>query len=1090
MRYYSVFSYRGQPSVSFDDNDRYSSWFTVHNPYVDENIFVYDMELKLQDSVSGTFTFKVPLTHPNINAFNCGLILEIREFDGEPKSIEDANIGGNPIWIGRLINLSSDIYGNLDCTCEGPLGFLKDGFISATNAPHMHPNTTLLDYIKSIIDLYLNSYQGENSGTYRHARQPGTKILKVETSIAKTAQTTYVDHYISQLDGFETVNGLSYYAGSDPINVFDFIKKYFEDGLSSIAGIQYASEYAWINMDIVPRNSKNTDIRLPKTEGLTLWLGIDDVSQGFASSRQRIIFGENLINAELEYDFNNIATSLMVLGAEYEDEDGNTVRYNLKGATDLDTMTDIVGYYIDSNNGAIEKYGIIPKTVVNDHLDSRGNVALWANMHRNALSNPVVSFKCRAIDMSIFDPNQDDFTLGEYAEVRFPGLDERDTTFYYRCTGIKQNLSDPSKDEFTFSYSRETTLTSNSIFKNKSTTAGSTSAAGSDGSGSGGSKYELPIASSEILGGIKVGHNLAIKDDGTLRMTYVDEGRAEGSYAGYKSTAEGSDNISSGSYCHVEGASNSATSTGMHIEGYGNTSSGSYNHTEGYKNTVTYGPYCHVEGRNNTVYGEDDHIEGYINNVRLTGASNISQTVSGTHVEGYNNMVPYKNENTDKRYSVYCVRGSHIEGHQNIVNFNWSCGTHVEGYGNNVDDITCYIRGAHIEGYDNIIKDPNRTEDTLGGDSPISSFYWNGAHIEGNGNTVYEEEFGYTFASAIHVEGSRNVIRGVDSSHIEGYNNEVNYPRYAHVGGSNNRVKNVYESNVNGSKNKIERFWTGAVFGSNNYTVLDVKSRYVSNSIICGEGLATKFSEMACFGSYNTFSNFPGVSDEWESDNSSGSTGDVSERMIIGNGYSESKRSNAFRIDHNGNVYAASSVNSSGADYAELFEWTDSNPNSEDRVGRFVILDGEYISLANSETSTDDILGIISGNPSIAGDVYDDQWSGMYETDIYGRPLYEEVHHEAELDEEGNVIREAYDSMERKVNPNYDSTKRYKPRSQRSEWDYVGLMGKLVMLDDGTAEVNGYVKPSNDGIATKSENRTKFRVMRRLDENHIKILVL
>lgn len=991
MKYYSVFSFRGQPSLQFDSNDRYSSWFTVHNPYVDENVFVYDMELNRQDSVSGTFTFKVPLTHPNINAFDCGLIVEIREFDGEPESIEDANVGGNPIWIGRLINLSADIYGNLNCTCEGPLGFLKDGFICATNAPLMTPNTSLLDYIKVIISNFLNAYQGENTTYVAHARQPGTKVLRVETSIAKTAQTTYVDHHISQLDGFETVNGVSYYAGSDPINVFDFVKKYFEDGLSSIAGIQYASEYAWLNMEIVPRSDDILDMSKPKTEGLVLWLGIDDVSQGFGSSRQRIIFGENLIDAEVEYDFNNIATSLMVLGAEYEGANGQTVRYNLNGAIDNDTMHEITGYYIDSNNGAIEKYGVIQKTVVNDHLDSQGNVALWANMHRNALSNPVVSFKCRAIDISTFDPNQSEFTLGTYAEVGFPGLDGRDVMFYYRCTGIKQNLSDPSKDEYTFSYSRETTLTSNSIFKNVSTTAGSSSAAGSDGSGSGESKYELPIASSEILGGIKVGHNLAIENDGTLRMTYVDEGKRPETIRGYASTIEGYNNIVSSEYSHGEGTLNELYTSVSHIEGYHNISNGLYNvHMEGYNIALNAIDSAGIEiPKKNSINSYGTHIEGYGHNLY------ISDHIAGAHIEGYN--ANYGNfSNGDYLY------GTHIEGYKPILGaVNRGEGLHVEGYETQVWHLSD-VRGGHLEGYQTELA--TVTYDCPGG----------------------------------HVEGYKNRLRSGYGSHVEGGNN-FSDGSYCHVGGSNCK-NDAIGSFIHGEGLKCH-----SSVGSNDYKTI--------------------------FGFYNTTSGLASI-------------------FSIGNGASDEERSNAFSVTKSGGVYGSGAYNSSGADYAELFEWWDSNPNNEDRVGRFVTLDGEYISLATFETSIDDILGIISGNPSVAGDVYDDQWSGMYLTDVYGRPIYEEVHHDAELDDEGNTIREAYDSMERKVNPEYDHTKFYKPRSQRSEWDYVGLMGKLVMLDDGTAEVNGYVKPSEGGIATRSETRTKFRVMRRLDENHIKILVL
>lgn len=52
------------------------------------------------------------------------------------------------------------------------------------------------------------------------------------------------------------------------------------------------------------------------------------------------------------------------------------------------------------------------------------------------------------------------------------------------------------------------------------------------------------------------------------------------------------------------------------------------------------------------------------------------------------------------------------------------------------------------------------------------------------------------------------------------------------------------------------------------------------------------------------------------------------------------------------------------------------------------------------------------------------------------------------------------------------------------------MMGKLVAIDDGTCEVNGWCAPGKDGVATRSETRTHCRVMSRVDENHIRVLVL
>lgn len=484
MRYYAVFAYSGQTSIFGSDNKQYSNYFVIHHPYLQDNVFVYNMEIIEQDSVSGTFSFTVPLNHPNISAFDCGLIVEVRRFDGDPESTTDAYTGGTVVWIGRLIDLESDMYGNLDCTCEGPLGFLKDGFISTEFALKMPPTTTIEQYIRAEIDYVINGNQGQYDDSLHHGRLPGLEFKETEIIVPPEATWSYLQAPIGTLDGFETneEGNLCWYDASNPTNVFDFIKQYFETGLSSLAGIHYADKYIYMGVQVIT-NADYNDLSRPKTAFLKLILGEEQVSDIPRPNSQKIIFGDNLVNASLKYDFNNIATSLMVLGAEHDMYDGSKQRYNLYGTYDPSTQRQNLSYYIDADNGAIEKYGVIQKTVVNDDLTDQSNLLLWANMHRNALSNPVVEFSCTAIDLSTFDPNQDAFELGDYAEVRFPGLDGRSANFNYRCTGIKRNLLDPSKDEFTFSYSSENTLTSNTVFRTQSTTAGSSSSVGGGGSG-------------------------------------------------------------------------------------------------------------------------------------------------------------------------------------------------------------------------------------------------------------------------------------------------------------------------------------------------------------------------------------------------------------------------------------------------------------------------------------------------------------------------------------------------------------------------------------------------------------------------------
>ncbi len=224
----------------------------------------------------------------------------------------------------------------------------------------------------------------------------------------------------------------------------------------------------------------------------------------------------------------------------------------------------------------------------------------------------------------------------------------------------------------------------------------------------------------------------------------------------------------------------------------------------------------------------------------------------------------------------------------------------------------------------------------------------------------------------------------------------------------------------------------------------------------------------------------------------------IGDAFIIGNGTSSTARSNAFRVTYAGKAYGLSAYGSSGADYAEYFEWADGNPDNEDRRGRLVTLDGEKIRFATADD--DYILGIVSANPCVEGDIQPDDWQGKYLTDVFGQRLTKTVHIPDRYEERETVdsetgetktekilVEEEHDAIQWIINPDYDQNKEYISREDRKEWAPVGMMGKLVVVDDGTCEVNGFCSAGQDGIATKADNG--YRVMKRIDETHILVLV-
>ena len=133
---------------------------------------------------------------------------------------------------------------------------------------------------------------------------------------------------------------------------------------------------------------------------------------------------------------------------------------------------------------------------------------------------------------------------------------------------------------------------------------------------------------------------------------------------------------------------------------------------------------------------------------------------------------------------------------------------------------------------------------------------------------------------------------------------------------------------------------------------------------------------------------------------------------------------NEFFLAGDGNAYADGSWSGGGADYAEYFEWSDGNASDEDRRGMTVVLDGTKIKIATSSDSTDNIIGVVSGNPAMVADTAYCKWSGKYQRDDYNA-----------------YVRDS--NGDRVLNSSYDNTLTYLPRKDRKEWDAIGMVGKL-----------------------------------------------
>lgn len=352
------------------------------------------------------------------------------------------------------------------------------------------------------------------------------------------------------------------------------------------------------------------------------------------------------------------------------------------------------------------------------------------------------------------------------------------------------------------------------------------------------------------------------------------------------------------------------------------------------------------------------------------------------------------------------------------------------------------------------------------------------------------QKSGTTIGSYATCEGD-DTTASSNSAHAEGYNTTAS-GMYSHAEGANTTASGNY-SHAEGNSTTASGTYSHAegdtTTASGNYAHAEGWNTTASGNFAHAEGQATAAKGYYSHATgYHTAANFyQTVVGRYNVEKGSTlSYTTDSGYLIVGCGTSSSATANCLRATES-KVYGKT-YSSSGADYAEMFEWLDGNISNEDRIGKFVTLDGDKIKLA---TDKDDyILGVVSGNPSVIGDSHSDQWAYMFEQDIFGRPIYETVTISEEKDDDGNIIVEEHTEEQLKVSKQYDNTQPYIARDKRKEWVAVGLLGKLICIDDGTAEINGYVRPNENSIATYSEAKTKYRVMKRIDGTHIQIMIL
>ena len=400
------------------------------------------------------------------------------------------------------------------------------------------------------------------------------------------------------------------------------------------------------------------------------------------------------------------------------------------------------------------------------------------------------------------------------------------------------------------------------------------------------------------------------------------------------------------------------------------------------------------------------------------------------------------------------------------INNSSACLTELQTKLSNLDDEKVdKVTGKGLSTNDFTDTEKNKLSETVGKDltgktvnptSTTTATAGNGAEIFNDYRARTYDDDGSSTAGNIasgdysHAEGVKTTASG-DYSHAEG-NGTTASGLYSHAEG--------YRTTASGLSSHAEGDETTA---SGNYSH--------------AEGYRTTASDYQfAHGRYNKSSSGPS--------NKSDMSGDL---FIIGNGIGDNTlSSNAFRVTTAGKAYGLANFSGSGAGVAELYEWQDGNPNNEDRRGLFVTLDGEKIKIASQDDNY--ILGAIDPCPYVVGDVQSEIWKDMYLKDVFGEKIVETVEVEETTDETGRVIP-AHTEKRWMINPKYDPTQEYISRDERDEFVAITSKGKVVLIDDGTCQVNGFCTVGQGGKATVSDTNYKVRVLKRIDDTHIQVYI-
>ena len=378
--------------------------------------------------------------------------------------------------------------------------------------------------------------------------------------------------------------------------------------------------------------------------------------------------------------------------------------------------------------------------------------------------------------------------------------------------------------------------------------------------------------------------------------------RKPGTVVGANSYAEGDKTTASGENSHAEGGATTASGLNSHAEGGRTTARGGYSHTEGGDTTASQS-YSHAEGNRTTASGENSHAEGY--NTTASGSSSHAEgyltTASGgySHAEGQQPTASGSSSHAEGVSTKASGGQSHAEGSQTTAS---GASSHAEGKYSTASGLSSHAEGDSTNKFSSVVTTTNPTTDsitTAWKSKKFSVAKGNYSHVEGKDNLALND--------GSHAEGNQTTASG-QNSHAEGYQT-IASKNYSHAEGNQTTASGQYShaegnyTKASGNGSHAEGVSTTAS-GSDSHAEGSYTKAPGADSHAEGSETTANGSSSHAEGYLTTASgNYSHVQGKYNIEDTSNTYAD-----IIGNGTSNTARSNAATVDWSGNAWFAGDV--------------------------------------------------------------------------------------------------------------------------------------------------------------------------------------